>query len=49
MEEKIDGVLARLSEMFERWLTEFEARPLRAGLKVLIVFIALRWVWRSLK
>jgi len=42
-------MLGRLEARFDKWLDEFEQRPISMGIKVVIVVLFLRWIWRSFK
>lgn len=42
-------MLGKLEARFDDWLEKFEERPISMGLKVVVVLLILRWVWRSFK
>jgi len=39
----------KFEQRFESWLTTFEERPIATGIKLVIVILILRFVWRSFK
>ena len=43
MDEKLEGLFDRLEKLVTRWLEEFEAHPLRAGLRVLVVLYCIKF------
>ena len=43
------NVLSKLETRFDEWLEKFEERPISTGIKVVIIVILLRLVWRSFK
>lgn len=45
----IDSLMERIAGMFDRWLTDFEQRPVAMTLKIMLVFWCLRWARRSLR
>ena len=44
-----EKIVSKLEARFDEWLEKFEERPISMGLKVVIVVLILRWVWRSFK
>src|SRR3990167_4348782 len=44
-----EAVMSKLEARFDEWLAKFEEKPISMGLKVVIVVLILRWVWRSFK
>ena len=44
----IDSLMERLTSMFDRWLAEFEQRPVAMALKIVLVLWFLRWSRRNL-
>ena len=44
-----EKMLEKLETRFDKWLDEFEARPISMGIKLIIVVVLLRWIWRSFK
>ena len=42
-------VMNRLESKFDAWLAEFESRPIVTGIKVVLIFLVLRWIWRAVK
>ena len=47
MEAKFDSLVARIESSFNRWLEEFDTRPVKTGLKLLIVVVVLRWLYKK--
>jgi hypothetical protein len=45
----MESVMSKLEARFDDWLAKFEERPISMGLKVILVVVLLRWVWRSFK
>ena len=45
----METVMTKLEARFDEWLGKFEQNPISMGLKVVIVVLLLRWVWRSFK
>ena len=43
------AIMSRLETRFDTWLAEFEERPISMGIKVIIVVVILRWIWRSFR
>ena len=46
--ENLDRLIARGESIIEKWLGEFETHPFQSGLKALLVFILIRFVYRKL-
>jgi hypothetical protein len=46
--DRLDVLLDRIGGMFERWLAEFEEKPVRVGFKILAGVVVIRWVYRFL-
>ena len=44
-----EKMVSKLEARFDEWLEKFEEKPISMGLKVVIVVLILRWVWRSFK
>ena len=44
-----EKVMGKLEARFDEWLAKFEEQPISMGLKVVIVVLLMRWVWRSFK
>jgi len=42
MDEKLESLFERLEKLIGKWLEEFEAHPLRAGLRVIIVLYCIK-------
>lgn len=50
-EDRFDQIAEKLVNMFDRWLTEFETRPVKTALKIAIILWLLKSAkraWRSL-
>lgn len=45
----MEKTMAKLEEHFDQWLVKFEERPISTGIKVVLVVLLLRWIWRSFK
>ena len=45
----MERTMSKLEARFDEWLAKFEEQPISMGLKVVIVVLLLRWVWRSFK
>ena len=44
-----EQMVGKLEQRFDAWLEKFEEQPISMGLKVIIVVLLLRWVWKSFK
>ena len=44
-----ENMLGKLEVRFDEWLAKFEEQPISTGLKVVLVILLLRFVWRSFK
>ena len=44
-----EKMVSKLEARFDEWLSKFEQQPISMGLKVVIVVLLLRWIWRSFK
>jgi len=42
-------ILARLESVVEKQIAEFEANPIKAGLKFVIFIMVLKWAWNKIK
>jgi len=49
MNEKLDAVLDKIGGLFDKWLAEFEANPLKTTIKVCLILVVIKWAKRSLK
>ena len=45
----MNKILERLETKFDGWFAEFEERPISMGIRVLIVILLLRYIWRAFK
>lgn len=45
---KLDQVFDKLSGMFDQWLEEFEASPVRTTVKVLLILYVIKWARKNL-
>ena len=48
MESKIDGLFVKVEAALTKWIDGFQERPLREGIKLLLLIYVLRWIKRSL-
>ena len=48
LDQRLDGIFERITNMFDRWLSEFETRPVTMTLKIMLVLWCLRWARRNL-
>ena len=46
VDARLDGLFERLTAMFDRWLTEFEQRPVAMTIKIMLVLWCVRWARR---
>lgn len=46
--DRAEGLLSKLEGAFDRWLAEFEAKPLSAMIKLLMLLYIIRFVRRNL-
>jgi hypothetical protein len=44
-----EQMVGSLEKRFDEWLAKFEERPINMGIKVIVVVLLLRWIWRSFK
>lgn len=44
-----EQIMSKIEERFDGWLKEFEERPIRTGMVIIIVVLLLRWVWKSFR
>ena len=43
------NVVDKLEARFDGWLAKFEEQPISMGIKVVLVVLLLRFIWRSFK
>lgn len=48
MNEKLDKVLNKIGDLFDKWLEEFESAPLRTTFKVILILYIVKWAKRNL-
>lgn len=44
---KTNDLLKKIESKFDAWLEKFEERPISTGIKVIVVVIILKWIWKS--
>ena len=49
MNEKLDAILNKLSNLLDTWLAEFEQNPVRTAIKVLIILAVVKYARRALR
>jgi len=45
----MENVLAKLEAKVDEWIAKFENEPISTGIKVVLVVLLLRFIWRSFK
>lgn len=48
MNDKLDKVLSKLADTFDKWLEEFENSPIRTTIKVILILYVVKWARRNL-
>lgn len=48
MNEKLDLVLTKIGDLFDKWLQEFEANPIRTTVKVILILVVIKWAKKTL-
>lgn len=41
--------LSKIEARLDEWVARFEDKPISVGIKVIIVVLLLRWMWKSFK
>lgn len=49
MDSKLDVILGKIGDLFDKWVTEFENNPLRTTIKVVLILAMVKWAKRSLR
>lgn len=42
-------MMGKLEARFDSWLEQFEEKPISMGIKVIVIVVLIRWIWRSFK
>ena len=45
----MEKTLGKLEAKVDEWIAKFEAEPISTGVKVVLVVLLLRFIWRSFK
>ena len=45
----LEATMSKIEARFDKWLSDFEEKPISTGLRVVIIVLLLRWVWKSFK
>ena len=48
MNDKLDKVLGKLADTFDKWLEEFESSPVRTTIKALLILYVIKWARKNL-
>ena len=43
----MEKLINKISEIFTNWLDDFESKPVKTGLKVLVVLYVLKYVYKK--
>lgn len=49
MNEKLDLVLEKIGNLFDKWITEFETNPVRTTLKVCLIIYCIKLAKKHLR
>jgi hypothetical protein len=49
MNEKLDKLIGKLSDLFDSWLGEFEQNPVRTAIKVVIILAVVKYAKKALR
>ena len=45
----MEQTMSKLEARVDEWIGKFEERPISMGIKVVVIVLLLRWIWRSFK
>ena len=48
MEEKFDGIIAKIEKCIDGWIQSFETEPLKTTVKIFIILYVVKWARRNL-